>query len=248
MKTSPLLLGLTAWLGSGLPLPGAEPDGTFRGVELIPVGSPQSWVVARDFNRDGADDFALLLRSGEGIALFVSLEGGGYARRTIEEALDHPLFATAGFVDGDGFYDLVAGFRQGAQVFHGNGDGTFHTGALLPSIFLGRTVVLARVDADEHTDILLGDEQAGAIRVYLGDGAGGFSHRGDCDGSFQPVRHHAVGRNNRFGATGDFDGDGRVVILQFLFLGGTAPPEPGPATCGPDPTADGLGECRAPCE
>jgi len=26
-----------------------------------------------------------------------------------------------------------------------------------------------------------------------------------------------------------------------------APPAPGSSTCGPDPTADGLGACRSPC-
>ena len=34
-----------------------------------------------------------------------------------------------------------------------------------------------------------------------------------------------------------------VRILNYLFLGGPAPPDPGPDTCGPDPTADDLPTC-----
>jgi len=48
----------------------------------------------------------------------------------------------------------------------------------------------------------------------------------------------------------DADDDGEValtdgiVVLQFLFLGGEPPKTPGPNTCGPDPTPDGL-SCRS---
>lgn len=51
----------------------------------------------------------------------------------------------------------------------------------------------------------------------------------------------------------DVDDDGRVNItdvvntLLFLFLEGVAPAPPGPESCGQDPTADGLGACRADC-
>ena len=31
-----------------------------------------------------------------------------------------------------------------------------------------------------------------------------------------------------------------LAIFGFLFLGGAVPPSPGPSSCGPDPTADGL--------
>jgi len=37
-----------------------------------------------------------------------------------------------------------------------------------------------------------------------------------------------------------------VLLLRYLFLQGSAPPAPGPAECGPDPTADTLGTCAAP--
>jgi hypothetical protein len=38
-----------------------------------------------------------------------------------------------------------------------------------------------------------------------------------------------------------------VFVLTFLFLGGLPIPDPGPDACGPDPTADELGPCPAPC-
>lgn len=52
---------------------------------------------------------------------------------------------------------------------------------------------------------------------------------------------------------GDADSNGRLEItdpirvLGYLFLGGGAPPGPGPAFCGPDPTPDGLDPCSYEC-
>lgn len=159
----------------------AVPDGTYSGAELIPVGGPQSWVVAHDFNRDGTDDLVFLLVSGDGLVLYLSQEDGTFERSAISGEFSNPLFADAAFLDGDELADLVMGFRRGAQIFLGNGDGTFRRGDLLPSTFLGRTVIVSRVDADEHVDILLGDEQAGMVRVYAGDGQGLTSHHGAGD-------------------------------------------------------------------
>jgi hypothetical protein len=38
-----------------------------------------------------------------------------------------------------------------------------------------------------------------------------------------------------------------VTILAFLLLGGAPVPEPGPASCGLDPTLDQIDPCAAPC-
>jgi hypothetical protein len=35
-----------------------------------------------------------------------------------------------------------------------------------------------------------------------------------------------------------------IRLLDFLFLGAQAPPDPGPTTCGVDPTPDAIG-CAA---
>jgi hypothetical protein len=51
----------------------------------------------------------------------------------------------------------------------------------------------------------------------------------------------------------DADDNGRleitdaIRILAFLFTGGPEPPAPGARSCGPDPTPDALGPCRAEC-
>jgi hypothetical protein len=71
------------------------------------------------------------------------------------------------------------------------------------SDFLGRTALIADVDGDENPDVILGDEQAGAVRVYLGDGAGEFSHLGDYGTAFEP---HDID-------VADLDGDGILDIV-----------------------------------
>lgn len=42
---------------------------------------------------------------------------------------------------------------------------------------------------------------------------------------------------------GSIDITDTIYLLYSLFLGTSPPPPPGPVTCGPDPTADGLPEC-----
>jgi hypothetical protein len=45
---------------------------------------------------------------------------------------------------------------------------------------------------------------------------------------------------------GSYDLSDAIHTLSWLFRGGAAPPAPGPFTCGPDPTADTLGDCMDP--
>ena len=45
--------------------------------------------------------------------------------------------------------------------------------------------------------------------------------------------------------SGELNLSDAVWIFRYLFLGGDAPPDPGPATCGEDPTDDDLG-CVTP--
>jgi len=52
------------------------PDGSYRAVEMIPVGEPQTWALISDFNRDGTDDFLFVLLSGDEIPLFLSEQDG----------------------------------------------------------------------------------------------------------------------------------------------------------------------------
>ena len=182
--------------------------GELGGVESIPLGGPQTWVLTHDWNLDGKPDLLFLLLSGKGIALLLSEPGGGFRQTSIEGDFDNPLHAAAGRIDGDQVDDLVVGFRGGAKVFLSRGDGTFREGPLLPSIFLGRTVAVAHANPnlDDAADVLLGDEQAGVIRVFLGDGGGGFVRRGDSPAGNEP---------HDFDVT-DLNGDGAIdLVLAF---------------------------------
>ena len=198
---------VVACLGLGLLAAGLatanEPDGTYRGIRMLPLGSPQAWVAAGDTNADGRDDFVSLPFSGDGVVLFTSQEDGTYASTSLSETFANPLYATLGHADSDAHLDLGVGYREGAQLFHGNGDGTFRRGMLLPSIFLGRTIIMSRVNDDPHPDVLLGDEQAGAIRVFFGDGEGGFEHFRDLPTELEP--HDVV--------ADDLNGDGKLDLV-----------------------------------
>jgi hypothetical protein len=58
-------------------------------------------------------------------------------------------------------------------------------------------------------------------------------------GGAEPPCHDAADSND----SGDLNITDGVHILSYLFTGGATPPDPGPAACGPDPTADELPTC-----
>jgi hypothetical protein len=47
--------------------------------------------------------------------------------------------------------------------------------------------------------------------------------------------------------SGALDLTDAIYVLQFLFMGGTKPPAPGPDACGPDPAGTSLG-CEVGCQ
>lgn len=151
------------------------PDGTYHGVELLPAGAPQTWPVVADFNADGRDDVVLVLRTGEGLTLFLSRETGDHERRTVEAEFVNAFHAIAGHIDPDGLLDLIVCEQAGARLFHGDGDGSFREDdQRLPAVFFGRTVALEDLDKDGLPDVVLGDYLAGHVLVFRGSSEGGF--------------------------------------------------------------------------
>ena len=180
--------------------PAAEP--AYRGIELVPAGGPQNWVLAHDLDVDGHPDLLFLLATGE-TSVFRGTPDGLVSSTPLPGTFPDALHATAGFIDGDDHPDLVVTTRTGARVLHGNGDATFREGAFLGAIFFGRFAVIARIDSDAHADVAFADEQAGVVRVHLGDGAGIFVHAGDATPGDEPHSLEAA----------DLDADGKLDFI-----------------------------------
>lgn len=235
--------------------PSRAADDRYAGVELIPVGFTQTWIVAGEFNGDDADDFFYLPVSQTAPALDLSDgEADGeprFRRVTVPGTYESASHAEAGLLDDDPHMDLVVSHRRGASILFGDGNGALVEGPTLPALLFCRMARIARIDPDPHADLVIADDQGGILRVYRGDGARGFSHAGDfalqsephafdladLDGDgrldaiftvgiddlvgvvrgtetalFGAPQFYELGRNNRFAASGDLNGDGAIDI------------------------------------
>ena len=83
-------------------------------------------------------------------------------------------------------------------------------------------VSFRRADVDANGSVELTDPVAALNCFFLGGVCS------SCD--------NAVDAND----DGELDIADPIFILSWLFLGGATPPEPGPTSCGPDPTVDLL--------
>jgi hypothetical protein len=165
--------------------------------------------------------------SGEAVELSEVQAGrGGFAiRGSAEGDRSGSSVSDAGDVNGDGLFgDVVIA--------------SWHAHARYPSHSGATYVVSARGGADPEPRFrrgaVRGDEELDipdAIRLlrylFLGEEEPPCLDAADVDDS------------------GELDISDGIRVLLYLFVGAAAPPDPGPTTCGPDPTADEL-ECATP--
>ncbi|AKJ02980.1 VCBS repeat protein [Archangium gephyra] len=141
------------------------------------TGSPLVWAL-------GNEQWGYGPRTDPGFGLLRPLEGGGFESTSLLNENGHALFGfesslSAAIADynEDGFADVVFNFASSstpeqAQVFFGTSTGRFRAGGVLPWSGFHR-VYTADFNRDGHTDLLASD--AHFVRVYLGNGQGGFS-------------------------------------------------------------------------
>ena len=152
-------------------------DGTFtKGATTIDVPHAQNQpedVQAGDFNGDGKDDLAIVMRNpfSQPAPLKIALSNG--AARTFATPVDYAdtdagLEAMVIDLNGDGARDvLVTSAFQGLMVYLGNGDGTF---AALDPIFIGGLALgLAGNDFDRDggPDVVVTDFTNHRVSVLL---------------------------------------------------------------------------------
>lgn len=115
--------------------------------------------------------------------------------------LDVPkLCETADFND-DGNMDIVVleSYTNHINIFWGYGDGTFSHSQFFSNFIVG-CMSICNLNADIYPDLVVG-ESPGEIRVFLGNGAGGFE-------AGQAITHDHFSVN-----TGDLNGDGYSDLL-----------------------------------
>jgi hypothetical protein len=204
---------------------------------------------AGDVNGDGLADLVIGApgadpggRVGAGESYVVFGKASGEAVELSEVQAGRGGFAIRGSSAGDRSGQIVSG----AGDLNGDGragDVVIASGladARYPSLSGAAYVVFARRGADPETRFRRGAvcgeatlDLSDAIRLlgylFLGDAEPPCLDAADADDS------------------GSLEITDAVRVLGYLFLGAAAPPDPGPTTCGPDPTADEL-ECATPPE
>jgi hypothetical protein len=194
-------------------------DGTFQTSVTYDTGGNQPFSVAvADLNGDGNPDIAvanscvivgntcpyttvgILLGNGDGTFQPVVTYDPGVTESTAIAIAD---------VNGDAKPDLViaaiGNFPEELSVLFGNGDGTFQSAALFPTLFAPYAVAVADVNGDTRADIVTAGNGP-AVGVLLGNG----------DGTFQPVVLYgsgvSVGGWPNSVAVADLNGDDKLDL------------------------------------
>jgi hypothetical protein len=191
-------------------------DGTFRSGSALPGGA-RGPVAVGDLTGNRRQDIVV----GNFPNLNVLLGNGD---GTFQAPLTVPVAPFASIdsltltdVTGDGRLDLVVLYteilhnHQFAQVFLGNGDGTFEPAAAVPLNSGSAGLAVGDFFGDGKQDLVIGSNVNGTVSVLRGNG----------DGTFQaPVILHA-GNDARAVAVGDFAGNGKQGIAVIDARSGT---------------------------
>jgi hypothetical protein len=195
-------------------------NGAFHRAPLSPfiAGPNAGYIAVADFNGDGKLDLAVTNLNHPNNIVNIML-GDGNGRFTLSSSLDggSAVFAPsilAGDFNGDGFADLaVASFinsPNSLSVFLGDGSGNFTPAPGGP--FLAgpgpQTLQMADVNGDGIPDLVVSGGSHSGVTVLLGDGFGRFS-----PSSYSPFTGGSI---NGFAVIGDFNGDGRVDVVQTM--------------------------------
>ena len=177
-------------------------DGTFSlktefGTDLEPY-----WIVTADFNRDGKLDLALVNYGSRAVSIFLGNGDGTFGPKHNFSVGPQPMSIATGDFNGDGKADLAV-VNEGDQtvsVLLGVGDGTFAPQATYPTLSIAYSQGIADFNGDGKPDIAVRDGG-----ILLGNGDGTFAARGPVLGG--------AGRKV-FAMAGDFNGDGRLDVLD----------------------------------
>ncbi len=189
-------------------------DGTFGGVQEIPVGQQPHGIVALDVDGDGDLDVVNANRGSDDLALLLNDGTGTFGAPTFfEGGVDGEYGLAAGDMNGDGVADLVVAGIDGSHLACqlGQGDGTFSAAGPAQSSG-GETWVVQLGDIDGD-----GDLDASAANSTSGNGA---MLKGNGDGTFGAPAVTGVGAHVPATDLGDLDGDGDLDWILSSFGGG----------------------------
>jgi hypothetical protein len=185
-------------------------DGTFKAPRNYPVGNQPVQIVAADFNGDGTLDLATANQMDNTVSILLGNGDGTFRPGVIFSVAKYPRGLTVGDFNGDGIPDLLVSCSDGyltenADVFLGNGDGTFRESA--------------RID---YGGFVVGPQNA-VVGDFNGDGIQDFvtadlgyvvsRHQGRGDGTFLPRVTYNAGHRTAQVTVADLTGNGILDVI-----------------------------------
>lgn len=169
------------------------------------AGRPQS-MAAGDFNRDGVMDVAIGNSGSPDLVILRGNGAGGFLQSSQSFSTTVYRSLVAGDFNLDGKLDLLGASSQGtnmayANIFLGNGDGTFQSPLLSAVPEMPMEIAMADFNADGKPDFVVNSNPTSMV-TRRGDGTGGFTN----DGGYAP------GGDPWGIAIADFNGDGRLDL------------------------------------
>jgi len=139
-------------------------DGTFGPLQVFYTGGPVAVIVTADFNQDGKMDAAIATAGG--VLVFLGNGAGGFTQSASLDTFNGLVVAD---FNGDGIPDVAST----ADVYLGNGDGTFrHTFSTNQT---GSIALAADFTGDGKVDLVVADTSPqGSLTLWPGDGDGTF--------------------------------------------------------------------------
>ena len=178
-----------------------------------PVGADPEFMTTGDFDGDGKPDLAVANYQGGTVTVLLGngLNGFVSAGAAIPVGFG-PYGIAAGDLNGDGRQDLAVANdgSNSVMVLLGNGTGGFSAAPGSPFVTGPRpvSVVIGDFNGDGKPDLAMAHFAGNTVRVFLGNGGGGFSAGGTFPlGSSLPIALAAA----------DFDRDGRTDLVSANF-------------------------------
>jgi hypothetical protein len=179
-----------------------KPGGTSPTAPTFSVDLPERYrtLAVADLSDDDVPDLAGTNFELEAVVVaLLDAEGKTHKQLTLA-AGSAPQMLKIGRIDADAFLDIAVpayGSNQ-ISVFRGHGDGAFDERQSVPTMDRPRSVVLADVDGDTRTDLVVFRPTVGGVQLQ------------DSNGAFGPplFAFSDIGRNFVDLAAADLDGDG----------------------------------------